>query len=65
MRLKNIDLVVSVCATKDLQTWSVASLAIPKYIDSASYVVIVPEHAIKLFRENTSNNQLNLHLTIP
>ncbi|MBK6637724.1 MAG: FkbM family methyltransferase [Rhodocyclaceae bacterium] len=53
MRLKNIDLVVSVCATKDLQTWSVASLAIPKYIDSASYVVIVPEHAIKLFRENT------------
>ena len=50
MHLENI---ISVCALKDIDTWSVASLRIIKYIQSSNYTLIVPEKDLKAFRMRT------------
>jgi hypothetical protein len=53
MKIKKI---ISVCCQKDLKTWKTASSYIVRNIESDSYLVIVPDNEVNLFKENSPNN---------
>ena len=53
------DDVISVCASKDIETWKISSKHIIKFINSLSYTVIVPDDQINLFR-SASPSQYNV-----
>lgn len=45
--------VISVCSSKDIQTWAIAANYINQFIDANEYLVVVPDHEVDLFRSVT------------
>lgn len=48
-----LSIAISVCSRKDIDVWRVASRSVLKYIDSKSYVVIVPDADVDIFVAGT------------
>lgn len=55
-RIRQIDTVFSVCASRDIDVWAIASRYIRRYIDARSYVVIVPDREVDLFKARTGDS---------
>ena len=50
-----LDKVISVCSTKDINTWEIASDYIVKYIAARRYTVIVPDSQVREFENKTNS----------
>jgi hypothetical protein len=45
------DIVISVCALKDIETWAVAAKSIAHFIESKSFVLVVPAKDMEAFAD--------------